>query len=85
MGTGAIVSLSLQKGDEMMGQMVDGSCNPSVIGTGVLTCIYIYINTGKMYSHTPLKSTLKHCGSDTMTLSNGKQTYSNFLLEKKQH
>lgn len=37
METGAIVSL--QKGDEMTGQMVDGRCNSSVIGTGVYTCI----------------------------------------------
>lgn len=37
MEAGAIVSLTLLKGDEMTCQMVDGSCNPSVISTGAFT------------------------------------------------
>lgn len=39
METGAIVSFPSQKGDETTGQMVDGQCNSSVIGTGVHTFI----------------------------------------------
>lgn len=71
----------------MTGQMVDGGCNPSVIRTGVLTCVYTQTHShnnktlrGRLRCNTGVWTTVGHTPYWVSVL----RKRHNFLLEKKQ-